>query len=132
MTKEKLNNLITIFKSYPEIKLVYLFGSQVSGKIGPLSDYDFAIYCDIRDLKKLFDLKFKLQDKISRQLATDKVDLVILNAISSPELAYSIIQEGKLIYEIEPYRVMIEPRILNNYFDFHYELSRYDLTKATK
>jgi len=44
MTKEQLNKLIAIFKGYSEVKLVYLFGSRASGKTGPLSDYDFAIY----------------------------------------------------------------------------------------
>ena len=33
-----------IFKDYPEIKLVYFFGSKARGEGGPLSDYDFAVY----------------------------------------------------------------------------------------
>ena len=124
--KEKLNN---IFKKIPQIKLVYLFGSQATDKTGPLSDFDFAIYLDQRDKKKMFDFKFELNDKISQLLKTDKIDIVILNLTESPELKYNIIKEGQLIYEKEPYKVLIEPRILMEYFDFRQMLLKYNLTK---
>ncbi|MFH1259322.1 MAG: nucleotidyltransferase domain-containing protein [Elusimicrobiota bacterium] len=130
MNIDNLKNLKSIFASQPKIKLVYFFGSKAVGKEGPLSDYDFAVYLEERDKIKLFDLKFVLADKISRQLKTDKVDLVILNLAESPELKYNIIKDGKLIYEVEPFRVLIEPRILNEYFDFHSLSLRHGLTKA--
>ena len=41
--KEKIKKC---FKKYPEIKLGYYFGSQVEGRVKPLSDHDFAIYLD--------------------------------------------------------------------------------------
>lgn len=122
--------LLPIFKEHPEIKLVYFFGSKARGESGPLSDYDFGIYTGERKTDKIFDLKFKLQDKISRALSTDKVDVVMMDIVQSPELKYSIIKEGKLIYEKEPYRVLIEPKILNEYFDFHALLLKHGLTKA--
>ena len=53
---------------------------------------------------------------------TDNIDTVIINHIDSPELKYSIIKEGKLIYEIEPYKVIIEPKIMNEYFDLVFYL----------
>jgi len=124
-----IDNLISFFKLYTEIKLVYFFGSRVENNAGPLSDYDFAFYLDELDKKKMFKIKFELQDKISRALGTDKVDVVILNITESPELKYSIIKNGKLIYEKEPYRIMAEPKILNEYFDFHTLLLRHNLTK---
>lgn len=127
--QEKLDRLTEIFKLFPEIKLVYLFGSQASGDTGPLSDYDFAIYFDEKDIKKMYDIQFKLDDKISFLLKTDKIDFVILNLAESPELKYNIIKDGKLIYEMEPFRVLVEPRILSEYFDFHEILLRHGLTK---
>lgn len=131
MEKEEiLPKIKPIFESYPEIKLVYLFGSLVSGKTGPLSDIDLAFYIDERDKKKLFELKFKLADEISRALGTDKVDIVILNLTDSPELKYNVIKEGELIFQRDPFKVLVEPRILNDYFDFHAILSRHNLTKA--
>lgn len=130
MNKERIRDLKSIFKAYPEIKLAYFFGSKAAGKAGPLGDYDFAVYLDERDRKKNLDIKFALMDKISRLLKTDKVDIVILNLTESPELKYNIIATGNLIYEKEPYRVIVEPRILNEYFDFHHLLLKYHLTKA--
>ena len=125
--KEKVT---PIFKDYPEIKLVYFFGSRARGESGPLSDYDFAIYAGEKETSKIFDLKFSLQDKISRAFATDKVDIVMLDITKGPEIKYNIIKEGKLIYEIEPYRVIVEPKILNEYFDFRAFLLKYGLTQA--
>ncbi|MEK7575539.1 MAG: nucleotidyltransferase domain-containing protein [Patescibacteria group bacterium] len=130
MNKEELDNLIRVFKFYPEIKLVYFFGSKARKDSGPLSDYDLAFYLDEKDKKKIFDIKFKLHDEISRLFKTDKVDIIMLNITESPELKYNIIKEGKLIYEKEPFRIMIEPKILNEYFDFHDLLLKYNLTKA--
>lgn len=122
--------LEAIFKQYPQVKLVYFFGSKAAGKSGPLSDYDFAVYLDEKDFKKRFDIRLDLLDKFSRLLKTDNIDLSVLNDIQSPELKYSIIKEGKLIYKKEPFNLLLEPRILNEYFDFMDGLKRYGLTKS--
>lgn len=124
---EKLN---PIFKLYPKIKLVYLFGSMARGKAGPLSDYDFAFYLDEKDKQKRFDLRLKLLHDLSRNLKTDKIDVIILNDTKAPELKYNIIKDGKLIYSKEPFKVIVEPKILNEYFDFRQLLLKYNLTKA--
>lgn len=125
-----LEQIKSVFEIYPEIKLVYFFGSKSKGEEGPLSDYDFAVYLDEKDKKKMFDIKFKLHDKLSRLLKTDKIDVVILNITEGPEIKYEIIKEGKLILEKEPFKVLVEPKILNEYFDFRSLLARYGLTKT--
>ena len=51
LSKFQIDNLKSFFQSNSQIKLVYLFGSQVSGTTGPLSDYDFAFYIDEKDKK---------------------------------------------------------------------------------
>lgn len=130
MNKEELKNLSSIFQSYPEIKLVYFFGSRATKKEGPLSDYDFAFYLNGVTKKKMLDLKLVLINKIGRLFKTDEIDIVILNLAESPELKYQIIKEGKIIFEKEPFKLLAEPKILNEYFDFHKILSRYNLTKA--
>ena len=122
--------LTPIFKKHPQIKLVYLFGSRAKGNKGPLSDFDYAVYLDGKDSGKTFELKVVLQNEISGTLGTDRVDIVILNTLKSPELKYNIIKDGRLIYKKEPYKTLVEPRILNEYFDFHYGLAKYGLTKA--
>ena len=127
---EAIEAVTPIIQTHADIKLAYLFGSQITGHIGKLSDFDFAFYVDEKNTKTLFDLKFILADKISRALKTDRVDIVILNLTESPELKYNIIKEGKLFYSEEPFKILIEPRILNEYFDFHDLLARYNLTNA--
>ncbi|MGH7807023.1 MAG: type VII toxin-antitoxin system MntA family adenylyltransferase antitoxin [Thermodesulfobacteriota bacterium] len=127
VVRGKLNK---VFQGYPQIKLVYLFGSQAKGEVGPLSDYDFAIYFDEKDPKKMFDIKLELLDQLSRILGVDRVDIAILNLSEMPEFKFNVIKDGYLIYEEEPFRVIVEPKILNEYFDFKLLLSRYGLTKA--
>lgn len=130
MDAQQLEKLKTIFKLYSAIKLVYFFGSRAENQGGPLSDYDFGIYLDEKDKNRMFDIKFKLFDQLSRFLKTDKIDIVILNLAESSELKYNIIKEGKLIFEEEPFKVLLEPKILNEYFDFRLMLLKYNLTKA--
>lgn len=130
MMEQDINNLVKIFEGFPEVKLAYFFGSKANGTDGPLSDYDFAVYLSEKDKRKRFELKLNLMGKLSLALRTDAVDVVILNDTESPELKYSIVHDGKLIYEVEPYRVLIEPKILNEYFDFIYGLRKYGLTQT--
>ena len=129
MEKKRLRKLKLIFKAYPEIVLVYFFGSKAKGKAGPLSDYDLAFYINERDPKKISELQLELIDRLSRLLNTDKIDVVMLNLVESPELKYNIIKEGKLIYEKKDFRVLVEPKILNEYFDFRLSLLKFNLTK---
>jgi predicted nucleotidyltransferase len=117
------------FLKIPAIKLVYLFGSQATGKAGPLSDHDFAFYLEEKNPKKRFELRLKLYGILSSHLKTDNIDVVILNDTDGPELKYAIITEGKLIYSKEPYNIMVEPRILNEYFDFREGLLRNKIIK---
>mgnify|MGYP001568347353 CR=1 FL=1 len=127
---EKIKQLIPIFELYSQVKLVYLFGSRANGKIGPLSDYDFAVYLDEKDPIKRFDIRLGLMGKVSSVLKTDAVDLCVLNDVEGPELKYNIIKEGVLILEREPFKVLIEPKIMTEYIDFHDSLVRYNLTKV--
>jgi len=130
-----IKQIQSVFANFSAIKLVYFFGSAAKGEAGPMSDYDFAVYFDLslnneKDKEIMFNIQFKLMDGLSRALKTDKIDIVILNLTESPELKYQIIKNGRLIYEQEPFRVLIEPKILNEYFDFRYFLQKYNLTKA--
>ncbi|MFH1900393.1 MAG: nucleotidyltransferase domain-containing protein [Patescibacteria group bacterium] len=127
---ELTKKLKPVFELYPQIKLVYLFGSIIRGETGPMSDYDFAVYLDEKNKEKISETKLSLIDKISIILKTDKIDIVTLNTPENTELKYNIIKDGELIYEEEPFRIFVEPRILNEYFDFHFLLKKYGLTKA--
>jgi len=129
MDKQKIKKINKIFEDFPKVKLVYFFGSRAEDNAGPLSDYDFAIYLDEKDKKKMFEIKIRVQNKIVNILKTDKVDVVILNTTKSPDLKYDVIKNGQLIFEKEPFKLTVEPRILNEYFDFNLMLLKHGLTK---
>jgi len=112
------------------VKLVYVFGSSATGTRGSMSDYDFGVYIDSRDSRQSHEIKFDLLDKIGRALATNAIDIVLLNMVKAPEIKYEIIKEGVIIFERDDYRVLIEPAVLNEYFDFRQILRRHNLTKA--
>lgn len=117
-------------EKHPSIGIVYLFGSQAKGETHKGSDYDFAVYFDEPDVVKRHSTLFLLAGEISKLLDSDAIDIHSLNDLYAPELKYQIIAEGKVLFEREPYRLIIEPRILNEYFDFMYLLKKYNLTKA--
>ncbi|MBI4330242.1 MAG: nucleotidyltransferase domain-containing protein [Chloroflexi bacterium] len=119
----------SVFGAFPQVKLAYLFGSRASGRTGPLSDYDFAVYLDEPDVLKRFDVRVQLMDILSRKLQTNNVDVIVLNDAQGPELKYEVIKNGVLLFQVEPFKVIVEPRILNEYFDFHYSLVKHGLTK---
>lgn len=126
-TRESLSD---VFGSFPEVKLAYFFGSRSQGTEGPLSDYDFAVYVDEQDTLKAHDIRLSLMERICHVVGSNQVDVVMLNAAVSPELKYHAIATGILLFEREPFKVLVEPRLLNEYFD-HYTLLRLNhLTQA--
>lgn len=92
--------------------------ARARGDAGPLSDYDFAVYFGGMSPTEAFDLKLSLLNDLSRALGTDAVDLVILDNIDAPELGYQIVSGGNLLVDREPYKVIVEPRLMSAYFDF--------------
>jgi predicted nucleotidyltransferase len=84
------DKLSKILQDFPEISLVYLFGSRVSGEIGPMSDYDFGIFEDSQDR---FSTQAKFQHVLQQFLQPAKVDVVLL--MQAPiELTYHVIANG--------------------------------------
>lgn len=125
-----LKKLHTLFAKYSLVKLVYFFGSQYQGNCGPLSDYDFAVYIDSTSIPVMQNIKMQLLSDLSQSLKTDTIDIVILNTTCGSDLKFNIISEGILIYEHEPYKIIIEPKIMNEYYDYHAMMLRYGLTKG--
>jgi len=104
-----------IFSDENNISLAYIFGSQLKGKTGPLSDYDFAIFLS---RKPSFQFKYRLKNKLVNILNTEQVDLVILN--DAPiELKYNVIATGKIIFQKNSMiRTKFEADTLSRYFDY--------------
>lgn len=116
-------------REMPQIVLAYIFGSTATNTRGPMSDYDFAVYLDEPDIKKRYDIKFSLMGKLSQALKTNKVDVAVINDTDNVYLKHAIISEGKLLFEKEPYKVIVEPKIMNEYFDFRILIDKYQKIK---
>jgi len=118
---DKFNEIKKIFAEEKNILLAYIFGSQLRGKIGLLSDYDFAIFLSQKpSLQSLqsFQFKYKLQNKLVNALNTRQVDLIILND-ALVELKYNVIATGKIIFQKNSaIRVEFEANTLSQYFDY--------------
>ena len=124
------DTLSDVFASFVEVKLAYFFGSRSRAAEGPLSDYDFAVFVDERDALKVHDIRVRLMERISQVVGSDRVDIVMLDTPVSPELKYHAITTGILLFEREPFKVLVEPLILNEYFDHYSLLRRNRLTQA--
>jgi predicted nucleotidyltransferase len=111
---DKLEFLRDFFEAEPQVGLAYLFGSQVSGAIGPLSDYDLGVLVE----QPSADVRYRLNYALSRVLGADRIDLVLLNN-ALIELAYAIIAQGRLLYERSlAARVEFEASVLSRYGDY--------------
>jgi len=78
----------------------------------------------------IHDIRLSLMERIGQVVGSNRVDVVMLNSAVSPELKYHAIATGILLFEREPFKVLVEPRLLNEYFD-HLTLLRLNhLTQA--
>lgn len=115
-----------LFTSIDSIHLVYLFGSQNTLRKGPISDYDFALYfADNLTNIKQNNIILELHQKIAKILKTDAIDLVVMNQNNNSILKFNIIKEGALLYQKEPYKIIVEPAIMSEYFDFKQFLDKF-------
>ncbi|HYC56666.1 MAG TPA: nucleotidyltransferase domain-containing protein [Candidatus Binatia bacterium] len=74
MTTAAYQALLDVLQDDPRVRLVYAFGSTVSGTSGPLSDLDIALLLEHAvDWDVEHDLRARLAGVVAR------VDLVILN-----------------------------------------------------
>ena len=111
-----IDQLPSILADFPGIGLVYLFGSQVTGQTGPMSDYDLAIFDESGEDE--VEVQARFQYAIAKHLDTERVDVVLIHH-APIELAYQIIASGKLLYQKNLLtRVEVESRILGKYGDY--------------
>lgn len=119
------NQFYDYFKNQ-SVELVYLFGSQASGKMKPLSDIDFAVLFakNLTDQEK-FALKLKILGDLSEMLQTDKIDLVDLKK-APPFLQFEAIRKRNEIFvRRENTRIDFETKVLFNFFDRQYFVNRH-------
>lgn len=83
----------------PEVRAALLFGSRATGRARPDSDVDVAVLLDLglapADAKGRLR---RLYGALGTRLATDRVDLVILND-APPALAFQVLKHGVVVFE---------------------------------
>ena len=118
--------LQAIVDEQPAIQLVYLFGSRVDGRIGPASDYDFALLLASEahgpNERGLFAhaiacllVEMGLE---SAPVAPGRIDVILLHR-APIELAYHVIAQGQCLYKSNEFtRVEYEATVLSRYGDY--------------
>ncbi len=109
-----LNLLPGIFKKYPGILAVYLFGSAASGNVHAESDLDLAI---VPKHSNLHLQKLDILTDLARE-GFCNVDLVFLDT-NDIVLKFESIRQNRLIYHAEGFDAGdFYSLILRQYFDF--------------
>lgn len=94
LTQKELEILNEVFKKFPNIKEVILFGSRALGTHKKSSDIDLAIKGDV-DIQTLSKLKFTLEEDT---LLPYFFDVVIYDGIDNDELKEHIDKFGERIF----------------------------------
>jgi predicted nucleotidyltransferase len=102
--------LQTLQHLMPDVRLIYLFGSQVDGSATPSSDIDVAVL-----LKKKLDpvARFDIEQTVAIKLNQD-VDLVDL-LTASTVLQNQIIMSGELLFGSESEQTQFEMQVMSMY-----------------
>ena len=101
---------------HPGIVLLYLFGSQRRGDVGPMSDIDVGVLIDSAD--HIGEIRSDLTTSIALVTDHERIDVVILNH-ANVELAYAVVATGEVIYQRDEYaRVEYEAKIMSLYGDY--------------
>jgi predicted nucleotidyltransferase len=102
----------------PGVVAASLVGSQATGKAGPLSDVDVAVWLDPSlGSKERYERSVKLTGEAAAALGTDEIDLIVLND-ASPLMRHRAMRDGvRLVERDRAARVRLEARALLDYLD---------------
>jgi predicted nucleotidyltransferase len=118
MTAAQISALRAALEKYPHVLFAYLFGSQATGNVTPMSDVDIAVYFD-DDLgsTEQFNLQLHLIGVCCQVLQRNDVELAVLND-EDIVLRYEVLNTGKLIFcRNEEARIEFFVRSIREYFD---------------
>jgi predicted nucleotidyltransferase len=109
-----LESLAKIFRQYPDVQAVYLFGSRVRGHTHPGSDLDLAVVPS-EELSERERLDI-LADLV--RAGFDDVDLVFLDG-DDLVLAYEAVRLNQVVYQNERFdRGAYYSKVVRMYLDF--------------
>jgi|AntRauTorcE11898_2_1112593.scaffolds.fasta_scaffold02369_1 predicted nucleotidyltransferase len=104
----------------PEIIAAYLYGSFAKSSSTPLSDIDIAILTnkEFNTSTVRLDYELALEQKISEQIAGEKIEVRLLN--NAPIIIQGkIITEGKLLFSNNDKKIRdFEEYVIMHYLDF--------------
>ena len=126
-TQKNINLIVRLAEHNPEVEIVWLYGSRARGNAHSQSDYDLAIA-----------FKTYIEDPIERRLRPEllalkwckqlnnQLSIIDINQVPLP-LAYTVIQDNKLLYSQNDYRRMVEEqRIMSKWeLDHTYHQKHY-------
>lgn len=122
-----VESIKTVLSENASILLAYLFGSRAKGEASERADWDIAVYLAEDRLAEnpIWD-RFKIEDRLPAALATDAVQVVVLNSLEDPLLGFEIIANGLLLVEKdENLRIAFEGSVLARWHDWQYFLDRH-------
>lgn len=109
-----LGKLTEVFKKYPAIQAVYLFGSAASGKIHSESDIDLGILPQNHSLR---NQKLDILADLTQQ-GFNNVDIVFLDT-KDIVIRFEVIRQNHLIYSVKGFEAGdFFSLTLRQYFDF--------------
>lgn len=109
-----LARLDQVFRSYPGIQAVYLFGSYATGETHPWSDLDLAI---VPRCAALHEQRLAILTDLVRA-GYERVDLVFLDT-DELVLRYEAVRHNRVIYQTEDFeRGTFYSKVVREYLDF--------------
>ncbi len=95
LSSKELDYLTNLFKGYPEIEKVVLFGSRAKGNNKPGSDVDLAVFG-----QNLDDIIWRIHDHLEEESPMPYFfDVLAYDSIQNSELREHINRVGISIYE---------------------------------
>lgn len=95
LAQRHYQSLVDVFKRFPSINTVLIFGSRAKGTAKPHSDFDLAVIAP-----HMSDDEFStLWSEITELPIIFKLDVLHWDRISNPQLKEKIIKEGKCFYK---------------------------------
>ncbi len=112
----RLGTLGQALERCPCVVFGYLFGGAGTGRLGPLSDVDVAVYLEAT--VDLVEARLEVVGAVTAHLGTDEVDLVVLNTAPTG-LIGRILQSRQVICDRDPFcRHRFESLALREFLDF--------------
>jgi len=94
LDQQAISKINDVFRSFPEINEVILYGSRAMGNFKPYSDIDLTLKGKNLDLS----IQQKIETQLDDLLLPYKIDLSIFHQIQNQDLVDHISRVGKKFY----------------------------------